>query len=247
MTTERVVVVIPSRYGSTRLAGKALVDLCGKPLVQHVYQRAAAAQGIQGVYIATDDERIAQACRSFGAPAIMTSAACASGTDRVAAAAQSLQAEIIINLQGDEPLFEPRGIEQLAEQMRRHPNDGIGTLATPMPAGEDATHPAVVKVVRDRDGYALYFSRALIPFPRDPADAPAAVLKHLGIYAYRRAALEQFVALPPSPLEQTEKLEQLRALEHGLRIRVGLTDCDSIGVDTPDDLARVRAILAGRP
>lgn len=244
MTPERVVVVIPSRYGSTRLPGKALVDLAGKPLVQHVYERARRAAGVDAVYVATDDERIRQACEAFGASAVMTPTTCASGTDRVACAVRDLDGEIVVNVQGDEPLLDPRAIDQLVEAMRAHPEDGMATLAVRPAVGDELGGPSVVKVVCNLAGYALYFSRSLVPHPRDPADVHAPVLKHLGIYAYRRAALEQFVAWPPTPLERTEKLEQLRALEHGLRIRVIETGYDSIGVDTPADAERVRELLA---
>lgn len=243
MTHERTIVVIPSRYGSTRLPGKALIDLCGKTLIQRVYEQVCKAKGIDAVYVATDDDRIVEVCARFGAPAIMTPAACASGTDRVACAVADMEGEIIVNVQGDEPLLRPEAIEQLVKAMRAHPQDGIATLAVRIPGDERASDPSVVKVVCDLDGYALYFSRARIPYPRDAAGGDSPVLKHLGIYAFRRPVLLQFVSWAPSPLEQREKLEQLRALEHGLRIRVVKTAYDSIGVDTPADAERVRQVL----
>ena len=232
---------IPARWGSTRLPGKPLLPLAGKPMVQHVYERAARAEGIARVVVLTDDERIAAAVAAFGGHCEMTPAECASGTDRIAFAARGWDAAAVVNVQGDEPLIDPRAIGRLAVHLRDHEEDGIATLAAPA-AKEDLDTPHVVKVVLDRDGYALYFSRAPIPYHRQGEGA--APLRHLGIYGYRRQALLTLAALPPSSLERRESLEQLRALENGMRIRVLIVDAASPGVDTADDARRVAELLS---
>jgi 3-deoxy-manno-octulosonate cytidylyltransferase (CMP-KDO synthetase) len=232
--TASIVGAIPARYGSTRLAAKALVELAGRPMVEHVYRRAAAAEGLDRVVVLTDDERIASAVRGFGGEVELTPDSCTSGTDRIAWAARRWSCDAVVNIQGDEPLIDPRGIERVARHLREHAGDPIVTLAADAEPG-DAADPGVVKVVLDRAGYALYFSRAAIPFARNPGSVTP--LRHLGIYGYQRRALLDFAALDPTPLERAESLEQLRALEHGLRIRVLTGARPSRGVDTAEDAA----------
>ena len=234
---------IPARWGSTRLPGKPLLELAGKPMVQHVYERAASAPGIARAVVLTDDERIARAVARFGGACEMTPADCASGTDRIAHAARHWPADAVVNVQGDEPLIDPQAIGRLALHLREHPQDGMATLAVTAGAS-DLDNPNAVKVVLDRDGYALYFSRAAIPYPRHGDAAPA--LRHLGIYGYRRETLLALATLAPTPLERRESLEQLRALENGIRIRVLLVDEAAPGVDTAEDAAKVAQLLAGR-
>jgi len=237
-----VVAAIPARYASTRLPGKPLLMLGGKPMVQHVYERARRAEGISRVVVLTDDARVAQAVAFFGGEAQMTPEECASGTDRIAWAAREWDADAIVNVQGDEPLVDPAAIARLALHLEAHPEDGMATLAVPANAG-DLDNPHVVKVVLDREGYALYFSRAPIPFPRHPGGA--APLRHLGLYGYRRETLLRLAALQPSPLERSESLEQLRALENGIRLRVLVVESAVPGVDTAEDAARVGQLLGG--
>ena len=235
-------VIIPARYGATRFPGKPLALLAGKPLVCHVAERARRARGVSRVAVATDDERIAAAARSCGAEAVMTGPA-ASGTDRVAEAARGMgAADVVVNLQGDEPLVEPEAIEALLGAME----DGsvaMATLSRPLEAGE-LSRPHVVKVVTRANGDALYFSRAAIPHRREGGESRLA-RAHVGIYAFRAAFLQEFARLPPGRLEREESLEQLRALEHGHGIRVVETGYRGFGVDTPEDLERARALLAG--
>lgn len=236
--------VIPARYASTRLPGKPLLSIAGKPMIQHVYERARAARSLSSVLVATDDERIAAAVREFGGEVVMTSPGHRSGTDRVAEATRERQADVVVNIQGDEPLLEPQPLNALVSAFAERPGLEIATLATPIPHPEDATDPAAVKVVTDREGFALYFSRLPIPFYRD--GQAGAYWRHLGVYAYRKEALLRFASLTPTPLEQAEALEQLRALEHGMRILVLPTQHEAIGVDTPEDLERVRRLMAAR-
>lgn len=212
-------------------------------MIEHVYTRVARARGLERVVVLTDDERIARAVESFGGNCEMTPADCASGTDRIAWAARRWDAAAVINIQGDEPLIDPEEISAVAEHLAAHPEDPVVTLATPA-APEDLGNPSAVKVVLARDGAALYFSRAPIPYPRH--EGGFAPLKHLGIYGYQREALLRLAALPPSPLERSESLEQLRALENGMGIRVLIVDRASIGVDTAEDLERVERILTER-
>jgi len=243
-----VVAIIPARYGSTRLPGKPLSDIHGKPMIQRVYEGVRGARLVDTVLVATDDERIAEAVRSFGGEAAMTRADHASGTDRVAEVAAGLDAELILNVQGDEPELESAAIERLVAMMEGDPQAGIGTLACPFAEGSDPTNPNAVKVVVDRRGRALYFSRSLIPFPRETAgrvQQPPAWLLHLGIYAYRRATLLELCRLPRTPLEETEKLEQLRFLESGYSIAVGIVEKAAIGIDTPEDYAAFVLRCAG--
>jgi len=238
----RVAVIIPARFGATRFPGKPLAELGGKPLISHVVERARRARGVEIVAVATDDERIARAAERAGARAIMTGPA-ATGTDRVAAAARLLAPppEIVVNLQGDEPLIEPAAIEALVSAMEAS-GAGMATLARPLEDGE-LERPQVVKVVTGLSGDALYFSRAAIPHRRAGGASPLA-RAHVGIYAFTAEFLQAFAALPAGRLEAEESLEQLRALEHGHRIRVADTGYRGFGIDTPEDLARARALLA---
>ncbi|WP_308924977.1 3-deoxy-manno-octulosonate cytidylyltransferase [Janthinobacterium sp. J1-1] len=238
----RLAIVIPARYASTRLPGKPLLDILGKPMVQHVYERALEVPGVDTVVIATDDQRVADAVRGFGGRCVMTSPDHPSGTDRLAEVMRTVDADIYINLQGDEPLVRPADIALLAEGMRVDSAVQVGTLCHAIDA-QEARNPNTVKVVLAANGDALYFSRAAIPFARD--DAPASYLKHVGVYAYRRDVLAAYSALPAAMLEQAEKLEQLRLLAAGLRIRAFQVAPSGPGVDTHECLARVRALMAG--
>jgi len=235
-----IVGAIPARYGSTRLAAKPLHPIAGKPMIAHVYERAAAARGLDSVVVLTDDERIVAAVESFGGRAEMTPEECKSGTDRIAWAARRWNARAVINIQGDEPLMDPEGISRVAAHLAASPGDAIVTLAADALEG-DLENPNTVKVVLDRRGYALYFSRAAIPYPRLAGAAP--VLRHLGIYGYQADALQRLAQLEPTPLERSESLEQLRALENGIAIRVLTGARPSQGVDTAEDVERVEDIL----
>ncbi|MFA4945337.1 MAG: 3-deoxy-manno-octulosonate cytidylyltransferase [Lentisphaeria bacterium] len=240
---DRVVAVIPARYGSSRFPGKPLALIAGKSMIQRVVERARSATLVDEVLVATDDERISRAVEAFGGRAVMTSPEHPSGTDRIAAAVRGVSAGLVLNLQGDEPLLPGRVIDELVRQMRSSRAE-MGTVAVPLaPGSPEFANPNVVKVVVNAAGDALYFSRAGIPFQRTDGE-PAGALWHWGVYAYRREFLERFVGWPPSRLERCEKLEQLRALEHGARIRVLVeTEARSTGVDTPEDVARVEALL----
>ncbi len=235
-----VIAAIPARYGSTRLPGKPLAKIAGKTMIEHVYRRVADARGLERTVVLTDDERVGEAVAAFGGEWEMTPVECASGTDCIAHAARAWPEAPILNIQGDEPLIDPAAIEAVATHLLAEPGDPVVTLASV--AAEEILHdPNTVKVVRNHAGYALYFSRAAIPFPRQGGKAP--VLQHLGIYGYQRAALGRLAALPPSSLEQSESLEQLRALENGISIRVLEVAGAETGVDTPEDLAKVEAKL----
>jgi len=231
---------IPARYGSTRLPGKPLLRIAGRPMIEHVYTRVARARGLDRVVVLTDDERIARAVEAFGGEWEMTPADCASGTDRIAWAARRWGARAVINIQGDEPLIDPEAVSRVAMHLAARPDDPVVTLATPA-TPEEMENPNAVKVVLTRDGSALYFSRAPIPYPRQAGGF--APLKHLGLYGYQREALLRLAALAPTPLERSESLEQLRALENGIPIRVLVVDRGSFGVDTAADLERVESIL----
>ena len=235
----KIVGIVPARYASVRFPGKPLALLAGKPMLLHVVAACLSARKLSRVAVATDDERIAAAARDAGCEAVLTSPHAASGTDRLAEAARSIPADIYVNIQGDEPLMSPQNIDRAVDVLLAGDKRRIATLALPMPAAE-ASDANVVKAAVAKDGRALYFSRAPIPFPR--AGAPA-YRKHLGLYAYRAATLAELAALPPSPLEKAESLEQLRWLEAGYDIWVGDAFSDSIGVDTPEDLRRVEEFL----
>jgi 3-deoxy-manno-octulosonate cytidylyltransferase (CMP-KDO synthetase) len=241
----RVIGVIPSRWGSTRFPGKSLTPLCGKPLVQWVAEGAARAKSLDELVVATDDMRIADAVRAFGGRVVMTRSDHPTGTDRIAEAVKSTDAEIVINIQGDEPLINAALIDGLAAAMKSDPSWDMATAARPITNERDLQISSVVKVVFDAAGRALYFSRSLIPFVRDPAAVAGETLhwSHVGIYAYRRAFLQRFVEMPQCMLEKAESLEQLRALHAGARIAVLRTREKGIGVDTPEDVPYVEALL----
>lgn len=237
-----VACIIPARYASTRLPGKPLLDIAGKPMIQHVVEQVKQARRPSRVIVATDDERIFTAVRNFGGEARMTSADHPTGTDRLAEVAAAMpDTDLILNIQGDEPLIPPQAIDGLIAAFDDRPDLQMATLMTPM-LEDEYENPAAVKVVVSLDGHALYFSRSLIPFPRNRGPQWRC-FKHIGVYAYRRDFLLHFATLPPSPLETAESLEQLRALENGYRIRVIETPYRSIGVDTLEDLEQVRALF----
>ncbi len=241
----RVAVVIPSRYGSTRFPGKPLAEIAGISMIRRVYERAARAERVTEVAVATDDRRIAEAVAAFGGKALMTPESCRSGTDRAAAAARLLglaPEDIVVNVQGDQPVFAPECLDEVTAPLLEDPSLGMTTLAFEIVRESEITDPKDVKVVMDARGFALYFSRSPIPFGRDPG-AVFPTYKHLGIYAYRASFLERFAKLPDGVLENIEKLEQLRALEHGLPIRVVVTAHDSPEVDLPSDIVRIAAML----
>ncbi|MCX7983635.1 MAG: 3-deoxy-manno-octulosonate cytidylyltransferase [Bacteroidetes bacterium] len=248
MAHPTVVVVIPARYASQRLPAKPLIDLGGKPMIQHVYEQVRQAKLVERVLVATDDERIAKAVRNFGGEAVMTSPLLSSGSDRVAAVAGTLTCDIVVNVQGDEPLIPPAMIDQCVELLLKDEQAQVGTLVYPINCPEDLWNPNVVKVVFDTSMYALYFSRSAIPYLRDITDREkwyihGVFYKHVGIYVYRREFLLWYTSLPKTTLEELEKLEQLRILEHGYKIKIGITSLESIAVDTEDDVERVRRIL----
>lgn len=234
--------IIPARYGATRFPGKPLAQIAGLPMLQHVVQGARQARSLRQVIVATDDARIAEACAGFGAPVIMTSPQHRSGTERLAEAAANLADDIVVNVQGDEPLIEGPVIDAAVAALRESPEAPMSTLVHRAEA-RAMSDPNRVKVALDCRGFALYFSRSPIPF----AHGPAAAWQHIGLYAYRRPALLQIAALPPTPLEQAEQLEQLRALEHGLKIRCAqIENWRSLPVDVPGDIAAAEAALAAR-
>ncbi|HEY8252527.1 MAG TPA: 3-deoxy-manno-octulosonate cytidylyltransferase [Burkholderiales bacterium] len=239
----RFQVIIPARYASTRFPGKPLAEIGGKPMVVHVCERAARS-GAAAVHVATDDQRIAAAVRAHGHQAIMTRADHASGTDRLAEAARKLRlkdSSIVVNVQGDEPLIAPRLIAQVARILERKPRASVSTACHAIHDAASLANPNVVKVVLDAEGYALYFSRAQIPHPREPG---ATCYRHAGIYGYRVSFLKKYSRLKASPLEKAEALEQLRVLWHGHRIAVAVSETEiPPGVDTPQDLEAVRRII----
>jgi 3-deoxy-manno-octulosonate cytidylyltransferase (CMP-KDO synthetase) len=237
----QTLIVIPARYASSRLPGKPLLRSTGKYLVQHVYEQAIRAKNAQCV-VATDDSRIVAAVESFGGRAIMTRRDHPSGTDRVAEVARTIDAEYYVNLQGDEPMFDPRGIDSMIDLLESDAEACLATLAAPIADAESFRDANCVKVVCDSTGRAMFFSRSPIPCVRDGepdfSARPPRFLQHVGVYAYRKSALLELAAFPPSPLEHAEKLEQLRALAHGMPIQVGITAQSSRGVDTLDDYRR---------
>jgi 3-deoxy-manno-octulosonate cytidylyltransferase (CMP-KDO synthetase) len=241
----RVIALIPARYESTRFPGKLLALIHGKPMIQHVFERTRAVSLVDQVLVATDDARIAEAVRAFGGDVVMTSTGHQTGTDRIAEAVADLDAEIVVNVQGDVPFLESAMVDATVALMHADIMLPMATVKVPIRDQAEMTNPNVVKVVTDRDGYALYFSRSPLPYWRDLASTAALGYKHIGLYAYRRDFLLRFARLAPTPLERAEKLEQLRALEWGFRIRVAETRSQSIEVDTPEDLERARAWVAG--
>lgn len=245
----RTAAIIPARFASTRLYGKPLVDICGKPMVWRVYEQASKAKLVDEVWVATDDQQVFDVVKSFGGNVMMTSPDHPSGTDRLAEAAGKVEADLYINVQGDEPMIAPELIDAVIEPFISDPQLNMGTAASEITKAGEITDPSVVKVVLDETGHALYFSRAPIPYHRDDWTDLFRVgdghcLKHIGIYAYRRDFLLKYATLPPTALEQLEKLEQLRALGHGEKIRVVLTNYESFGVDTQRDLERVIGLLS---
>src|SRR3972149_3348679 len=245
-----VIAIIPARYGSTRLDGKPLLDIGGKPMVQWVYERAKKAKLIRDVMVATDDKRVMSAVERFGGKAVMTSSSHRSGTDRIAEAAGSLNADVIVNVQGDEPLIEPEMIDEAIKPLLAESSLLISTLKTRIANEEELKDPNVVKVVTDREGFAIYFSRLPIPYVRESSEfgvrsseLKATYYKHIGLYVYRKDFLLKFAKMKPTPLEDAEKLEQLRVLENGYKIKVVETKYNSVGVDTQEDLEKVRKIV----
>jgi 3-deoxy-manno-octulosonate cytidylyltransferase (CMP-KDO synthetase) len=245
----RITAIIPARYASTRFPGKALAEIGGKPMIQHVYERTCKASLVSRVIVATDDTRIADAINLIGGEAVMTSTSHETGTDRLAEVAGGLDTDIIVNVQGDEPLISPEMIDQAIEPFLYDPALKMGTLKTRIKSLHDFLSPNVVKVVTGANGCALYFSRSPLPFFRDKwqdlkdesfISGKLLCYKHVGLYVYRRDFLLQYAAMPQTFLEISEKLEQLRAIENGTRIRVVETEFESIGVDTPDDLAKAQ-------
>ena len=240
----RVVAIVPARFESTRLPGKPLALIGGKPMVQHVYERTCAARGVERALVATDDERVAAAVRGFGGEVVMTRPTHPSGTDRIAEVAESLTAAVVVNVQGDLPFLDPDMVEAALAPLLADATLPMATVKTAIRTPAEMDNPNVVKVVTARNGDALYFSRSPLPYWRDGA-ADTLGFRHIGLYAYRRDFLLRFARLAPTPLEQAEKLEQLRALEWGYRIGVAATEWHGIEVDTPEDLERARALAAG--
>ncbi len=233
--------VIPARYSSTRLPGKPLKDICGKPMICRVWERASRAESVAEVIVATDDERILQAVEKNHGRAMMTRADHKTGTDRLAEVAEKFpDIEVIVNVQGDEPLIEPALIDELVAQFVADKNLQMATVATELEDADEMNNPNNVKVVLDKNNDALYFSRSLIPYPRNAGKSK--IFKHIGIYAYRRNFLLTYAKMEPTPLEQSESLEQLRALENGFKIRVIKSSCRFVGVDTEEDLKLVNEI-----
>ena len=241
----KIVCIIPSRYESSRFPGKPLADLCGKPMIQHVYERVAKAKAVPYVAVATDDQRIFDSVKKFGGNAIMTATTHRSGTDRIAEAVKSLNLNadaIVVNIQGDQPIFEPAQVDEVIQPLIDDSSINMSTLIYKIILDEEITHPHAVKVAFDNEGFSLYFSRATIPYVRDKS-LKADYYKHHGIYAYRRDFLDIFTGLPEGKLEKLEALEQLRALEYGYKIKVVITPHDSVEVDNKQELERVRRIL----
>ena len=244
MSSGKVVVVIPARYGSTRLPGKPLVSLNGQPMIQRVYERAKSARRVDRVIVATDDDRIVKAVTSFGGEARMTRPDHRTGTERVAEVAAHVEGEVFVNVQGDEPLLDPVAVDTAVSALLEEPQAAVATVATPIKVPGDIMDPNVVKVVLDFDDNALYFSRAPIPWVRDTGSAiQVRHLKHLGLYVFQREALLEYPTLPQGELERIEQLEQLRWLENGSKIRVAEVEHDAISVDVPEDVPRVEKLL----
>ena len=243
-----IVCIIPARYEASRFPGKPLADLCGKPMIQHVYERVARAKAVPYVAVATDDERILNAVKNFGGNAVMTAKTQRSGTDRISEAVKTLHLSadaIVVNIQGDQPIFEPVQVDEVIEPLLNDQAIQMSTLIYKIILDAEITHPHAVKVVLDHQNFALYFSRATIPYVRDK-NLKADYYKHHGIYAYRRDFLDTFTKLPEGKLEKLEALEQLRALEYGYKIKCVITPHDSVEVDNEQELERVRRILTER-
>jgi 3-deoxy-manno-octulosonate cytidylyltransferase (CMP-KDO synthetase) len=246
------VAIIPARYASTRLPGKPLVDLGGKTMIRRVVEQVQQAKSVNDVIVATDDERIASSIASFGGRAEITPESLETGCDRVAYVARDIPAaELIVDVQGDEPLIDPRAIDEAVKPLAENPEIQVGTLVKKIDSAEELANPNVVKAVLDPAGYAVYFSRSPIPYMRDEQDMSAwhtrhVYYKHFGLYVFRREALLKFASWKKTPLERVENLEQLRLLEHGVRIKASVTRYDSVPVDTAEDALRVRALLRER-
>ncbi|MFA5859867.1 MAG: 3-deoxy-manno-octulosonate cytidylyltransferase [Elusimicrobiota bacterium] len=240
----KIIGVIPSRYASTRLPGKALIKFAGKTLIHRVWLRAVRAKLIDKIVIATDDKRIFDEVKSFGGNVVMTSTACRNGTERCAEVVKTCPADAVVNIQGDEPMIAPSTIDALARELRVYKDVYMATAAVKIVDTAEKSDPNVVKVVFDKHNDALYFSRSVIPFPREGNLKQCVVYKHLGIYAYKTVFLKKLSVLPPTKAEVTEKLEQLRVLENGYKIRVAVVKYDSIGVDTLADVRKLRKVLA---
>jgi 3-deoxy-manno-octulosonate cytidylyltransferase (CMP-KDO synthetase) len=237
-----IVAVIPARFASSRLPGKPLAEIGGRPMIEHVYRRVSASPLVSQVIVATDDLRIATRVREFGGQVRLTKAH-ETGTDRLAEVAATLDCDVVVNVQGDEPLIDPRAIEELTAPFAADPTVQMTTLFRRIQEPSELSNPNITKVVVDRGGFALYFSRAPIPHVRDPRGGWPPLYRHIGLYAYRRSTLLVLASLDPTPLEQAEALEQLRALEHGIRIKAIETQHESYEVNTPEDLAQVRRLL----
>jgi 3-deoxy-manno-octulosonate cytidylyltransferase (CMP-KDO synthetase) len=237
------IAVIPARFGSTRFPGKPLADIDGRPMIEHVYSRARLAKSVSRVIVATDDLRVATAVIKFGGEVKLTRIDHPSGTDRLAEVAAKLDCDIIVNVQGDLPLVDPGAIDEAVAPFSADPGVLITTLYRRITDAAELKNPNIVKIAIDRGGFALYFSRAPIPYVRDPRGGWPPMYRHIGLYAYRRSALLVMAALEPTPLERAEALEQLRALEHGIRIKTVETAFDSVEVDTPEDLEHVRRLM----
>ena len=237
--------MIPARYGATRFPAKLMQDLCGKPVIVHTYQRVADTNLFDQVYVVTDDDRIENAIREVGGKVIRSQKEHNSGSDRLAEASKDLEVDIIVNVQGDEPFTDKENLQKVIDIFANDPqqNIAVASLMERITHPDDIANPNNVKVVVNKFNEALYFSRSVIPFPRD-TNTKVPYYKHIGIYAYRKDALQQFTQLPPSLLEETEKLEQLRYLENGFKIRLAVTDIPTIGIDTPEDLEKARKRLS---
>ncbi len=234
----KIVGIIPSRYASTRLAGKPLKDICGKTMVQRVYEQSERASNVDQVIVATDDQRIYDTVKSFGGDVVMTSKDHQTGTDRLAEAVKNIDADIVVNIQGDEPLIDPQMIDQAVSPLIKDNSIRMSTLKKKINSQEEIASPHVVKVVTDKDNFALYFSRAAIPYPRNNTEID--YYKHIGLYVYRKEFLLEYAKMDSTSLEEQESLEQLRVLENGYKIKVVETEYQAIGVDTPEDLEKVR-------
>lgn len=241
----RAIGVIPARYGSTRFPGKPLADILGKPMIQYVWEKASQTKTLEKVIIATDDKRILKKAKEFGAEGVLTSPLLSSGTERVAEAVKDLDVDIVANIQGDEPLIKSQAIDEAIKPLIDDPKILISTLACKIIREEDIDNSNIVKVVFDKDNFALYFSRSPIPHSELRTPNPELrIYKHLGLYVYRKSFLLQLAEMEPTPLEKIERLEQLRVLENDYRIKVVETEYDSLGVDTPEDLERAKAVIS---
>ena len=241
----KLIAMIPARYGATRFPAKLMQDLCGKPVIVHTYQRVADTNLFDQVYVVTDDDRIENVIRKVGGKVICSQKEHNSGSDRLAEASKDLEVDIIVNVQGDEPFTDKENLQKVIDIFANDPqkNIAVASLMERITYPDDIANPNNVKVVVNKFNEALYFSRSVIPFPRD-TNTKVPYYKHIGIYAYRKDALQQFTQLPPSLLEETEKLEQLRYLENGFKIRLAVTDIPTIGIDTPEDLEKARQRLS---